>query len=246
MKDDSIITPQSFVDDKERRRCYGFDSIPSEWGVTFNPCFEKMLPENRFVRDLTGFSQPRRVAGLDNGLGVAYLGVGAPMTVMGLEELICLGGQAFISVGAAGSVRDEVRAGDFVIPDKALVGEGTSEHYGHHDFGRPDQHLVEALEECLEVSGEDYHKGPCFSTDAFYRETPRLVNELNEKGVLAVDMEASAVFNVSHYRGCRAASLFYVSDRVSSGVWEPEFHKHKVCTAKKKVLGLALSALELV
>jgi uridine phosphorylase len=62
-------------------------------------------------------------------LAVAQAGVGAPLAAGWLDELITLGGRAFIAAGGAGVLVPGLVMGHVIVPTAAIRDEGTSYHY---------------------------------------------------------------------------------------------------------------------
>ena len=150
--------------------------------------------------------------------------LGAPQAVMGLEQLIALGAERIWILGWCGSITPDLRVGDLVIPTMAFSDEGTSRHY---PIGRrrskTDNELSRMLMNALTREGQPYHRGPLWTTDAPYRETPRKVIEFRRRGAIAVDMEMSALIRVSLYRGVRLAGILAVSDELFALKWRAGF-----------------------
>jgi purine-nucleoside phosphorylase len=61
------------------------------------------------------------------------------------------------------------------------------------------------------------HVGLIFSSDSFYAARPELVARMVEYGVLAVEMEASALYTLAAKFGRRALAICTVSDHVVTG-----------------------------
>ena len=62
-----------------------------------------------------------------------------------------------------------------------------------------------------------------WTTDAPYRETPNKVLAYQQQGVLAVEMEMSALMTLAVYRGVSMAGLLVVSDELFEMKWKPGF-----------------------
>jgi uridine phosphorylase len=172
-------------------------------------------------------------------------GVGAPAAAVMLEELIAFGARRFISVGTAGSLLDDLKPGSLVLCDSALRDEGTSYHYlpgGGPVF--PSESLTGSLREALDAKGLAYRKGPSWTTDAIYRETPSEVLLHSGKGALVVEMEASALFAVARFRSCLIAACFSVSDTLAELVWRPEFHAETTAEGLEALFAAALDAIK--
>ena len=155
-------------------------------------------------------------------LGGPFLG--APQAVMGMEKLIALGARRFWVLGWCGSLQRDLKAGDFILPTGAVSEEGTSQHYpiGKKKAGA-DLELTRILGQALANRGHFYRAGKVWTTDAPYRETPSKVAEYGAKGILAVEMEMSALMTLSVYRSVRLAGLLVVSDELADLKWRPGF-----------------------
>jgi 5'-methylthioadenosine phosphorylase len=117
-----------------------------------------------------------------------------------------------------------MKPGDFVIPSKVVIGEGTSRYYFPRiRVIRPDLGLVRILKEACGKIGVKPFVGPIWDTDAIYREMRSQVEKLQAQGVLGVGMENSATFTVAKFRGMKAASLLVVSDSLADFKWKLYF-----------------------
>lgn len=152
--------------------------------------------------------------------------LGAPHAVMVLEKLVVLGAQKIVFLGWCGSVRKETFIGDFLIPDCGVIGEGTSRYYASGSakkYSKPSPDIVRALKKTSGRQPVAFHIGPVWSTDAPYRETLQQIQSLKRDGVLAADMETSALFTVSRFRQVKAGALLVVSDQLVAPTWRPGF-----------------------
>jgi purine-nucleoside phosphorylase len=61
------------------------------------------------------------------------------------------------------------------------------------------------------------HVGLIFSSDSFYAARPELVARMGQYGVLAVEMEASALYTLAAKFGRRALAICTVSDHIVTG-----------------------------
>lgn len=152
-------------------------------------------------------------------------GIGAPYAAMVLETLVAWGASRIIFLGWCGAVSDQVKIGDLILPTAALVDEGTSRNYGVPDNGQsqPSVSMISLVEQVLEDNRIDFHSGKIWTTDAVYRETREKVADYKQQGVLAVEMEISALFSVAHFRQVELCAMLVVSDEISSFKWQPGF-----------------------
>lgn len=154
--------------------------------------------------------------------------IGAPQAVLVLERLIVLGVTDILAIGWCGSLQPDVHIGDVVLPVSAESQEGTSGHYPL-DIPQPGPSfdLLNPFEKALESRGLRVHKGSVWSTDAPFREMKSQVLKYQAEGVLAVDMETSALFTVAHFRSVRLAVAMVVSDELSTLKWHHGFRDVK-------------------
>ena len=177
------------------------------------------------------------------GISIAGPYIGAPYGVMLLESLIARGAKNIIVLGWCGAVVPDLTCGDLVIPDHAIVDEGTSCNYKVLDPELPScapdknlsDHLAAHLAGHLTAAGVVTHRRPIWTTDAIYRETPQKVAWFRDRGAWAVEMECSALFAVAEYRQVSLTALLVVSDSVAAdtGNWEPGFRKKTFKAARK-------------
>jgi len=152
-------------------------------------------------------------------------GPGAPHVAIVAEELAALGVRRFVIVGIAGSLQPQLRVGSLVLCSKALRDEGTSHHYVKpQPFAYPSPTLTRRLTQAMARSVSTFDLGPTWTTDAPYRETVTEIRRYRDRGILTVEMEASALFSVARLRHCEAAALFVVSDNLDERGWEPRFY----------------------
>lgn len=147
--------------------------------------------------------------------------LGAPQAVMVLEKAVALGVRDVIAIGWCGSLQENVQIGDVVIPSGFFSEEGTSSHYPI--VGRKSGEVVDGtglnLLKSLEEASVPLHRGIVWTTDAPFRETVGKVLFYKRKGVLAVDMESSALARVAFYRGIKITILLIVSDHLHTLKW---------------------------
>ncbi len=159
------------------------------------------------------------------GFSVTGPFVGAPYAVMLLETLIAWGVRKIIFLGWCGAVSQKVKIGDIILPTSALIDEGTSAHYGRMNdgFTCASSSLISTIRQVLDKNQIDFQAGAIWTTDAVYRETRQRVERHQKDGILAVEMELSALFSVAQFRRMALAGILVVSDELSSLDWQPGF-----------------------
>lgn len=171
--------------------------------------------------------------------------IGAPAAVMLLEKLAVYGIKNLFVLGCCGSLQDNIKTGDLIIPIEAIREEGTSFHYADSDFTpRASSKITELVSEVCSDKEAPFHKGKTWTTDAPYRETGERVTEYKNSNVLGVEMELSALFTVAALKRIELGGLLVVSDELSSLKWNKGFHTKAFKSSLDNGLRIALKVLE--
>ena len=167
--------------------------------------------------------------------------IGAPHAVMGTEKLIAMGAQRILVLGWCGSLQPFLKIGDLVVPTHAVSEEGTSQHYPTASKNPPsDAALNRILETALKEKKTPFTKGPIWTTDAIYRETPEKVKAYQQQNILAVEMEISALLAVSSFRSVQMAAILVVSDELFELRWNPGFSNSRLKKSSRAAAELLL------
>lgn len=149
---------------------------------------------------------------------------GAPLTAIVVENLIACGAKVILFSTGVGAFQPNMEIGDFVIPSKAIIGEGTSKYYlPKKKVARADPEIIKILEEACKRTNVKPFVGSVWTTDAFYREMRSQVEQLQLQGVLGVEMETSTLYTVANFRQIKAGCLLEVSDSLANFKWEPNW-----------------------
>lgn len=171
--------------------------------------------------------------------------LGAPHAAMVVEYMSRKGVDSFLSLGLCGSLQPGLVWGDLVVPETALSEEGTSALYALDDGpAGADPGLLGRLTRALTGKGHDFQTGRVWSTDAPYRETRDKVERHARSGILAVDMETSALMTVARFRNLAWAGLMVVSDELWPGKWRPGFKSPEFKAGLARAVEAVLAALE--
>lgn len=170
------------------------------------------------AREIAFHREHRTWTGTYKGITVSATstGMGCPSTAIAVEELANVGVTHFIRVGSTGALQKGMNIGDIVVSTGAMRMDGTSRYYAHDGFPAiSDYFLTKALfEAALDMQkGRDYRLflGMNASSDAFYGETPELLQMLSDHRALNVEMEASAIYTIANMRGLKAGMVCAVS-----------------------------------
>jgi uridine phosphorylase len=170
------------------------------------------------AREIAFHREHRTWTGTYKGITVSATstGMGCPSAAIALEELANVGATHFIRVGSTGALQKGMNIGDIIISSGAMRLDGTSRYYAHDSFpALPDYFFTKAMFDTgLEMQKSREYQlfmGMNASSDAFYGETPELLQMLCDHRVLNVEMEASAIFTIATMRGLKAAMVCAVS-----------------------------------
>lgn len=205
----------------------------------------KSLIKGDCIEWLYGESQPF-CFGHFNGLevGVGRFWIGAPAAAFTLEEAIACGVRTVFEVGVSGGIQSYLQPSDIVVVTGAIRDEGTSHHYFPPNVEvESDTLLRDKLIERLKGKGIRHFVGPVWSTDGAYRETKGKLRKFRDSGVMAVDMETSAVFAIAKYRKVRAASAQVISDVLTENGWELAFGHQSVRQSTETLLQNVLEVI---
>lgn len=156
--------------------------------------------------------------------GIVGCAVGAPFAVLVAEELFASGCRILVSVTSAGQITPAGPPPYFVIIDRALRDEGTSYHYAApSEYAEADPHLVAMASEAVRENGHHVVVGSSWTTDAPFRETSEAIHSARSKGVLAVEMEAAALYTFARAAGVRVLCVAHVTNTM--GQTEQDFEK---------------------
>ena len=127
--------------------------------------------------------------------GIVGCAVGAAFAVLIAEELFASGCRLLISVTSAGQIVPVRAPPYFIVIDRALRDEGTSYHYlPPSDYSGADAQLARLAQEALTAAGIAVQVGATWTTDAPFRETQEAIEAASQAGILAVEMEAAALY----------------------------------------------------
>ena len=157
-------------------------------------------------------------------VGIVGCVVGAPFAVLIAEELFACGCRFLLSLTSAGQINAAGPTPYFVVIDRALRDEGTSYHYAAPaEFAEADAQLVATAANALKQAGLRILVGASWTTDAPFRETAEAIEAARAQGVLAVEMEAAALYTFARARGKSVLCLAHVTNTM--GQADRDFEK---------------------
>lgn len=149
-------------------------------------------------------------------LGVLPCAVGASFAVLVAEQLFASGCRLLISVTSSGQLIASRPPPYFILIKKALRDEGTSYHYlPPSEFSSAPPELIDILTGAFDDLPVPVETGATWTTDAPYRETPTAIAAMKAKGLLAVEMEAAALYAFAKARSRPVICFAHVTNQMA-------------------------------
>ena len=152
-------------------------------------------------------------------VSVQGTGMGCPGATIVFEELVQLGCKKLIRVGTCGGLQPHHALGDLIVALTAVPADSTAMHLVANEPHCPTASwsVIHGAVHTAKEMGQELHVGPIVSSDLFYNPDGGQYERWSKRGVLAVEMEASALFTVAALHGIESGCLLTVSDIVVEG-----------------------------
>jgi len=198
----------------------------------------KLVNEIRGMLGYTGSYKGKAVSVMGSGMGCPSMGI------YSYELFNFYDVDNIIRVGSAGSINRGLELGDVIMgtgacteskyPEITACCPGTFAPIASFD-------LMLKVKNAADTMGVKLHAGNLLTSDVFYGDSPDGMNAWLRMGVLAVEMEAAALYTNAARAGKHALCLCTISDKV--------FCRDELMTAEErettfhKMIELALSAV---
>src|ERR1700751_2112769 len=150
--------------------------------------------------------------------------VGVLFAVRVAEALFASCCNLLIRTTSAGQITPAGQLPYFVVIDRALRDEGTSYHYAApSEYSEASPNLVVTAAKALKTRGVNVVTGSSWTTDAPFRETEEAIAAARSKGILAVEMEAAALYAFARTTNKDVLCLAHVTNTMA--VAEQDFEK---------------------
>lgn len=224
----SAFTPESLLREARRQKSAVAQSVPEV-------CL--LDPDGDIVRRMTAEGRAKRHDGWVcyhtdlfvvevDGLTIGMVGcaVGAPFAVLVAEELFASGCKLLISITSSGQLLPLMPPPYFILIERALRDEGTSYHYlPPAPFSEAPNAVLAALAEAFDDLPVPVLHGASWTTDAPFRETAEAIEAMRLRGLLAVEMEAAALYAFAQARKRDVVCFAHVTNQM--GQIEGDFEK---------------------
>ena len=170
----------------------------------------KLVTQVRNMLGYTGSFNSKRVSVLSSGMGMPSMAIYATELVRAYKV------KKILRVGSCGSIDDELNIGQVV----ATMGASTDSNmnrarFGGFDFAATaDFEMLTDWVRCAELMGADIRVGNVLTSDTFYHSSNDIYDLCRSLGILAVEMEAAALYRVAAEHRISALAVMTVSDHI--------------------------------
>ena len=180
---------------------------------------EKYLEDRKLVNNVRGV---QGYTGLYKGVPVSVMASGMGMASIGIysyELYNFFGVENILRVGSAGGMSMKLKVRDIVLGQGACTNSAYGTQYGFRGSFAPlaDFTLLRSAAEIAEEMGLSYQVGNLFSSDTFYDDDPDAAKAWMKLGVLAIEMEAAALYMNAARAGKKALAICTISDHLLTG-----------------------------
>lgn len=207
-----------------------------------DPLRAKFIAEN-FLDSPKCYNEIRGMLGYTGtykGVPVSVQGTGMGMPSMGIyswELIKDYGVQNLIRVGSAGSFTEKVKIRDIVFGVSASTDSNYVHTFGINGTYAPcaDFDLLLKAKASADKLGLQVHAGNIVSCDVFYEQQEDWWQKWAQMGVLAVEMEAAALYMNAAYLGAKALCIVTISDHFITSEQSTSEEREKTFTDMMKV-----------
>ncbi|WP_199611106.1 purine-nucleoside phosphorylase [Flocculibacter collagenilyticus] len=168
------------------------------------------------VRNMFGYTgtyKGKKLSVMGSGMGIPS------MSIYATELVTQYGVKNLIRVGSAGGVSSDIKLRDVVIAMGASTDSNVNRmRLAGHDFAAiADYNLLQSAVEAAKTHNIDVKVGNIFTADLFYTPNSEIFKLMDERGILAVEMEAAGLYGVAQEFGANALAIMTISDHVMTG-----------------------------
>ncbi len=170
----------------------------------------KLVNNVRGIHGYTGLYKGERVSVMASGMGMPSIGI------YSYELYNFFGVENIIRIGSAGGMQNHVKIRDIVFGQGACTDSNYVKQFGLAGPFAPicSYNLLSVAVEEAKNIGAAYHVGNLLSSDCFYGDNPNASPNWIKMGVLAVEMEAAALYMNAARCGKNALAMCTVSDHL--------------------------------
>ena len=178
-----------------------------------------------------------------DGFEFSYIELKSIGATVILDDVLSLGvtnAKNLIFLGSVGSLDENIKIGDIVIPNISICGDGASRYLNKNledNFGEkvyPNKDMFDKICNIVDKMDIKYHNVTNFSIDTVFAQFSH-IEKIKELGCKSIEMETASLFKVCELCNIKCVALLCVSDNtvvnksLYSGRSEEEnIYRHKV------------------
>lgn len=145
-----------------------------------------------------------------------------------------------VFLGSAGSLDENIKIGDIVVPEYSICGDGASRYLNKNlddEFLKkqyPSKEFTDKLIDILEKEDIKYYNVPNFSVDTVFVQFYH-IGKILELGLKTIEMETANLFKCNELLNINVTALFCISDNIvlnkslySGRTDEENEYRHKI------------------
>lgn len=187
----------------------------------------KLVNNVRGIQGYTGTYSGTKISVMASGMGMPSIGIYSWELYNAFEV------ENIMRIGSAGALRDEINVRDIVIGQGACTDSRWAEQYRLAGTFAPiaDYHMLETCVDTAREMGVRYHVGNILSSDRFYGDDGDVPETLtanhgwHKMGIMAIEMEAAALYMNAARCGKHALAICTISDHIL---------RDEACTAEER------------
>ena len=173
----------------------------------------KQVTAVRNMLGYTGIYKGKEISVMGSGMGIPSIGI------YSYELFHFYDVDSIIRIGSAGGLQDGLKLMDVVVAMGACTNSNFAAQYGLPGTFAPiaDYELMNRAIEIAKAQGTNVVVGNVLSSDTFYNADSTANDKWKSMGVLAVEMEAAALYMNAAKAGKKALCLLTISDHIYTG-----------------------------
>ena len=176
----------------------------------------KLVNNVRGVQGYTGTYKGERVSVMASGMGMPSIGI------YSYELYHVFGVENILRIGSAGAINPSIKVRDVVLASGACTDSNYASNFRLPGVFAPvaSYKLLRTAADLAEELGLNYHVGNLLSSDVFYKDEASVPEGLKaltswqKMGVMAVEMEAAALYMNAARAGKNALAICTISDHL--------------------------------
>jgi uridine phosphorylase len=218
--DPSVFTPENLMREARRQKELSYQSVPAI--CVFDPdgdLLDYLQATSRAQLHPAWACYHTQLYTFEHDaitIGIIGRVVGASFAVLVAEELFVSGCRLLISITSAGQIVPLGTPPYVVLLERALRDEGTSYHYlPPARYSMLQSELRTMVQSTWDYGSLSLYTGASWTTDAPFRETANAIEAYRNEGIVAVEMEAAALYALAEAKQYAIICFAHVTNQMA-------------------------------